>query len=197
MSEKPLKTNVLGTTPPDSDGVYVLADGRYSRYWMGQWRSPSDDPALAAATETPDGFSSPQFRIKAAHRWSEIDASQEAAMTQTLEIDELRAILAAQDENCDPDCVSFYPDLEALAAKVRSSKRWSQGEVFVWAGSKDEYVIMKQIAPSSCEMLTLTQNGYKDVLTASSFDQVELVATLKRYLNETGTALESECNPAL
>ena len=189
---KPLKTNVLGTIPPEADGVFALADGRYSRYWMGQWRQPSEDLARAAATEALDGFPSPQFRIKASHRWSEIEAAPEAAVLPALGMDELRAILAAQDESCDPDRVGFYPDLEALAEKVRSSKIWSQGEVFVWAGSNDEFVVMKQIAPSSCEMLTLTQDGYKDVLTASSFDQEELVATLQRYLDEAGPALEAD-----
>lgn len=181
---KTRKTNVLGTIPPDADGVYVLADGRYSRYSGGQWRMPSTDLQHAAATVALDGFPSPKFRIKATHRWSEIEAAPEATSCYPLSMDDLSAILSAEDEAFDPDRVGFYPDLESLAEKVRSSEVWSQGEVFVWAASKDEFVVMKQIAPSSCEMLTLTQDGYKDVLTAYRFEQDELLDTLRRFLGK-------------
>ena len=184
VNAKTLKTNILGTTPPDVDGVYVLADGRYSRYFGGQWRMPSDDLQRAAVTEALDGFPSPQFRIKAAHRWSEIETVPEIVQSHPLSMDDLSAILALEDEVCDPAHVGFYPDLESLADKVRSAKNWSQGEIFVWAASKDEFVVMKQIAPSSCEMLTLTQDGYKDVLTAYRFEQDELLDTLRSYLKE-------------
>lgn len=189
---KTLKTNVLGTIPPDVDGVYALADGRYSRYFGGQWRMPSTDLQRAAATVALDGFPSPKFRIKATHRWSEIEAAPEAVQAHPLSMDELSAILAAEDEDCDPAHVGFYPDLESLAEKVRSSEIWSQGEVFVWAASKDEFVVMKQIAPSSCEMLTLTQDGYKDILTAYRFEQDELLGTLRRYLEDSPGAVADD-----
>lgn len=94
----------------------------------------------------------------------------------------LQAILAAEDEDCDPGRVGFYPDVDSLAQKVRSQENWSQGEVFVCALSDERFIVMKQIAPASCEMLTITQDGYKDVLTAYRFEQDELVQQLNGYL---------------
>lgn len=92
------------------------------------------------------------------------------------------AILAAHKEACVPDQVSYYPNLGALADTVRSSKCWAEGEVFVWASAPDRFIIMKQVAPSSCEMLTIAPSGAKDVLTAYRFTSNELVAQLQLYL---------------
>ena len=75
-------------------------------------------------------------------------------------------ILADQDETCDERRVCYYPNIETLARQVRSSKCWTMGEVFVYVESAHRFIVMKQIAPSSCEMLTICQAGYCDVLTA-------------------------------
>lgn len=101
------------------------------------------------------------------------------AQVQPLSYERIASILASQDEDCDFGHVAFYGSLEALADKARSSRSWSQGEVFVYAGSEDSFVVMKQIAPASCEMLTITQAGFFDVLTASAFELNALVAELQ------------------
>lgn len=98
---------------------------------------------------------------------------------QPLSYERVAAILASQDEDCDFGHVAFYATLEAMADKARSSKSWSQGEVFVFAESAESFVVMKQIAPSSCEMLTITEAGYFDVLTAYRFELEDLVETLQ------------------
>lgn len=103
----------------------------------------------------------------------------------------IRDILATEDEGFNPAKTGYYASVEELAEKVRSAKNWSQGEVFVFAESEDKFVVMKQIAPSSCEMLTITQDGYKDVLTAYRFEQDELVAMVKGFMGD-GPSLEDE-----
>lgn len=101
-------------------------------------------------------------------------------------------ILAAHDEACSEQKIGHYATLGELAAKVRSSKNWSIGEVFACALEHGQFVIMKQIAPSSCEMMTVTQNGFHDVLTASRFEQQELVDQLLGYI---GGFPKSEAKP--
>lgn len=101
----------------------------------------------------------------------------------------IRDILANASEEFNPANTGYYESVEELVEKVRGSKNWSQGEVFVYAESEDKYVVMKQIAPSSCEMLTITQDGYKDVLTAYRFEQDELVAMVKGFMGD-GPSLE-------
>ena len=91
-------------------------------------------------------------------------------------------ILADQDETCDERRVCYYQNIETLARQVRSSKCWTMGEVFVYVESAHRFIVMKQIAPSSCEMLTICQAGYCDVLTAYRYTQEELVASLNEYL---------------
>jgi hypothetical protein len=59
------------------------------------------------------------------------------------------------------------------------------GEVFVFAESKDNFIVMKQIAPSSCEMLTITNYGIQDVLTAYRYDLSDLVETLNGHMAAT------------
>ena len=94
-------------------------------------------------------------------------------------------ILASEDEICDPRRVCYYPDIETLAKQVRGSKNWTMGEVFVYAESPERFIIMKQVAPSSCEMFTVTQAGFCDVLTGYLFEQVELVELLTEYINRS------------
>jgi hypothetical protein len=103
----------------------------------------------------------------------------------------IRDILANEDEGFNPAKTGYYASVDELAEKVRGTKNWSQGEVFVFAESEDKFVVMKQIAPSSCEMLTITQDGYKDVLTAYRFEQDELVAMVKGFMGD-GPSLKDE-----
>lgn len=91
-------------------------------------------------------------------------------------------LLAAQDEACDPSRVSYYLALGELAATVARSACWAQGEVFVYVKDANRYIVMKQIAPSSCEMLVLSNVGYCDVISANRYDQDELVKALLGYM---------------
>ena len=103
--------------------------------------------------------------------------------------DKIRSVLAKENEGFNPEKTGYYESVEALVDKVRGTKNWSQGEVFVYAESEDKFVIMKQIAPASCEMLTITQDGYKDVLTAYRIERDELVSMLKDYM-EIGSEVD-------
>lgn len=95
----------------------------------------------------------------------------------------IRALLAAHDEGMNPEKVCYYTDIRALAEKASGSKCWSQGEVFVFCESEQRFIVMKQIAPSSCEMLTISNKGFQDVLTAYRYQLDELVATLNGYMD--------------
>lgn len=103
-----------------------------------------------------------------------------------LPLQQIREVLAKQGESFDESHVGHYASIDELAEKVRSQKNWSMGEVFSCAIDQDRFLIMKQIAPASCEMLTISQNGYHDVLTAYRFDQAELVAQLSGYAGVSG-----------
>ena len=94
-------------------------------------------------------------------------------------------ILATHDEGCSEHKIGHYGTLAELAEKVRASKNWAIGEVFACALENERFVIMKQIAPASCEMMTITQNGFHDVLTAYRFGQQELVDQLVAYVEAT------------
>lgn len=64
-----------GSKPPERNGVYKLADGRFSRFLDGQWRVPDADAQKAATQTRLDAFPSPQFRTKDHHRWIDADVS--------------------------------------------------------------------------------------------------------------------------
>jgi len=108
-------------------------------------------------------------------------------------------VLAEHGESCAVDKIGYYPSVQSLAAKTSSSKWWSQGEVFVYAQSDRAFIIMKQIAPSSCEMLTISQSGVNDVLSAHAIGQAELVELLQGYLDTTDVISKdySGCNQIL
>ncbi|MFP3637554.1 hypothetical protein [Paraburkholderia sp. SIMBA_054] len=89
--------------------------------------------------------------------------------------EKVKQVLAAHDESCNVEKVFFYPSLEALVETVRGNRVWAIGEIFVCALDEQRFVIMKQIAPDSCEMMTVTHKGFHDVLTAYRFEQDELV----------------------
>lgn len=93
-------------------------------------------------------------------------------------------ILAAQQESCRPESIGYYDSIASLAEKTRSSTCWAMGEVFVYAEHESRFVVMKQIAPDSCEMLIVTSMGCMDVLTACAFSQEELVATLEQFMQQ-------------
>jgi hypothetical protein len=97
--------------------------------------------------------------------------------------DQVSAVLASHNESFSAEQLSYYPSLETLAATVRGSRSWAEGEIFVWAPSATVYVILKQVAPSSCELMTITPTGYQDVLTGWKFETADLVAQLRAYLD--------------
>ncbi|WP_087863529.1 hypothetical protein [Comamonas thiooxydans] len=100
----------------------------------------------------------------------------------------IKLILAAEGEAYSPTKTGFYGTLEELATTAAGSKYWEIGSVFVYAPTAGVFLIFKQLAPDSCEMLTITPRGEVDVLTASAFEVPELVATLKGYLIAAGCA---------
>ena len=107
----------------------------------------------------------------------------ENGIKHALSLDAIRSLLAAHDEGMNPEKVCYYTDIRALAEKVSGSKCWSQGEVFVFCESEERFVVMKQIAPSSCEMLTITNKGFQDVLTAYRYQLDDLVTALLGYMD--------------
>lgn len=96
--------------------------------------------------------------------------------------DQVQELLAAQDERVDQDGIFYYPSLENMIETARGSKCWSRHSTFVYAASPDDYVIFCQVAPASCEMMILTQNGFHDVVTAYRYEQEELLDQVQRYL---------------
>lgn len=121
----------------------------------------------------PEGATATRFELD----WRNI-ASTWAPM---LSRERIAEALAAQDEVFDEAHVGHYLSIAELAEKVRSQKNWAMGEVFCCAIDPERFLILKQVAPSSCEMLTISQNGFHDVLTAYLFSQDELVAELSTY----------------
>lgn len=91
----------------------------------------------------------------------------------------VRLILEAVEECCYPENVYHYESLEEMAETMRSQSCWAMGQVFVFAKSVDDFVIAKQIAPSSCEMLIVTKHGIREVLTAYRYEQEELLSYLR------------------
>lgn len=100
---------------------------------------------------------------------------------EALPRDRVAAILAAQDEACSPSSVGYYPSVDALAQRAAGIRAWAMGEVFVWAQGPEDFVILKQVAPDSCEMLVLTQHGYHDVVSAHSLGAQDFARDLERY----------------
>lgn len=107
-----------------------------------------------------------------------------------LQPNEVAAILASQDETC-PSTIGYYPSIEALAKTARGQKSWAMDEVFVYAASRKLYLVLKQIAPSSCEMLTITANGVQDVISAYHCSQEELVDCLQSFLEQVDQSMSS------
>lgn len=112
--------------------------------------------------------------------------------TINLQPEEVAAILASHDESC-PDTLGYYPSVDELAKAVRGSTMWAMGSTFIYAESKQRFLILKQIAPSSCEMFVMSQTGAHDVLTAYRFSQEELVIVLQAILNQVPVAPHQPC----
>ena len=83
-----------------------------------------------------------------------------------------------REESCTPELVVYYPSIEALAMKARSSCHWERGTTMVWAASPKKYLILNQTAPAGCEFMVLTPRGFADVLTCHRYDQDELTQEL-------------------
>ncbi|MBN3760879.1 hypothetical protein [Burkholderia sp. Ac-20365] len=114
-----------------------------------------------------------------------------------LPVEKIAAVLKEHGESCNPDRIGHYTTIDELVEKVRSSKNWERGEIFVCAIDAERFVLMKQIAPDSCEMLTLTHNGYHDVNTAYRFEQAELVGLVQQYAGVGTDVLEALFNDGL
>ncbi|CAM8642277.1 hypothetical protein MCEMSEM18_03512 [Comamonadaceae bacterium] len=115
----------------------------------------------------------------------ESEPQQESGLSiseQSLSREAVISLLAQHDESGYPGNISYYADIAALAETTRGSKNWSSGQIFVYATSAHHFIVMKQIAPASCEMLTISHKGFHDVLTAYRFEQQGLVDTLEGYL---------------
>ncbi|CAG9184133.1 hypothetical protein LMG32289_05525 [Cupriavidus pampae] len=95
---------------------------------------------------------------------------------------QIAAVLAAQGEGMSPAKVGRYPTLDALVARAGGSRHWAEGEIFSFALDDTRFVVMKQIAPASCEMMTFTQNGFHTVLSAYRYTPQELADALMGYM---------------
>jgi len=88
----------------------------------------------------------------------------------------------ANEEPCSAASICYYPSIEALAMKARSSRHWERGTTMVWAASASKYLILTQIAPDSCDFMVLTPQGFADVLTCHRYDQDDLTMQLLVYV---------------
>lgn len=101
---------------------------------------------------------------------------------EVLDLGKVRLVMEAVGENAYAEKIGYYESVGELVEKIRSSKHWDQGEIFVYAKSPDDYVIAKQVAPSSCEMMIVTKHGVWDVVTAYMFEQDELVQAVQQQM---------------
>lgn len=85
VDKSPSEASFRGTRPPERNGVYPLADGRFSRFLDGKWRVPHVDVHTAATQKRLDAFPSPQFRIKDHHRWFDKDVSTQENVAGSVE----------------------------------------------------------------------------------------------------------------
>lgn len=100
--------------------------------------------------------------------------SSETHLPRETIVERLRAL----GEPAHADRVCYYDTLDEMVGKARSSRHWSEGEIFAWAESPERYVVFRQVAPDSCEMFAITERGYLDTFTAYRFSSAELMARL-------------------
>ena len=136
----------------------------------------------------PEGARSTRFELD----WRNISST----WAPTLTPEQIAGALAAQEETFDKSRVGHYLSIAELAEKVRSQKNWAMGEVFCCAIDPERFLILKQVAPSSCEMLTISQDGFQDVLTAYRYSQDELVAQLAAYVGLEKPVFDKRVNIA-
>jgi hypothetical protein len=105
-----------------------------------------------------------------------------AAAEESLPRSSVVAQVRAQDGSCSAEGVCYYPSIEGLAMKARSSRHWQQGTTMVWAASASKYLILNQVAPDSCEFMVVTPGGFADVLSCQRYDQDELTQQLLTYV---------------
>ncbi|MGF6440093.1 hypothetical protein [Paraburkholderia youngii] len=117
--------------------------------------------------------------------------------TAALDAARVIAIMEGHGQTVRESQIGFYPTPEALAEKVRSSRNWSAGETFACDLSDGRYVIMRQVAPASCEMVTVSHNGFHDVLTAYRFSQDELVRQIQEYCGLPQQSPQANALPAI
>ena len=79
-------------------------------------------------------------------QWGLWITGSERAMPREAVVD----ALYAQGEGSATGNIGYYENLRTLAAKVSGSRNWSEGEIFVFAESRNHFVVMKQVAPASC-----------------------------------------------
>lgn len=89
--------------------------------------------------------------------------------------DQVAQLVRDAGGSCSPGLVCYYPSIDALALKARSSRHWAIGTTMVWAPKHGEFVVLNQVAPDSCEFMLLTPKGVQDVLSCSRYDQDGLV----------------------
>lgn len=121
------------------------------------------------------------------------DPSTLHTQEKTLGRDAIQALLARDfDESVSRDHICYYESVEELARVAGGYKCWSYGEVFVHVKDAQHYLILCQIAPASCEMLTISQAGFVDVMTAYRYEEAELVQMLKGALDKEPPATEQD-----
>lgn len=88
------------------------------------------------------------------------------------------AVLANHGEYACPDRVGFYGSIVELVKTASSSKIWAMGEIFAHIPNPrdphSKFILLKQIAESSCEMAIYTHHGFHDVVTAHLIEIDEL-----------------------
>lgn len=127
----------------------------------------------------------PAFVIDPAkHQQLEVVLGAAKTSKDYMPLDVINTIFADYGEIATERHTGYYPSIDALVEKVRGSKHWEMGECFVYASKPDRYLILLQIAESGCEMMVVTQNGFHDVLTASAFNQSELLKQVCAYMRD-------------
>ncbi|ABO60382.1 hypothetical protein LA345_36530 (plasmid) [Burkholderia vietnamiensis] len=172
--------------PPDRPVQITAEDVLSTMAQLGRDATVSEAEALASNINSaglPDGVARDIALREMLAGKSESDLQALSAQDHPrLAFARVREILASHGEAAAEHQVGHYSSLSTLAETVRSSKCWSEGEIFSCALDETRFVIMKQVAPASCEMVTVSHMGFHDVLTAYRYDQQELVDALNGYI---------------
>lgn len=104
-------------------------------------------------------------------------------------IEHIQAALALAGATVNPDRVGHYASVASMVNLMCGSRCWSQGETFCHMANDHQWVVAQQIAPSSCEMMIITQNGFLDVVTAYRVDASALEHTILQHMNQAPGAV--------